>query len=74
MQNEFGVQPLDEVLESCSLKNDDLVQASGEQLTHKQVQKARQGRRITPNIRGKIARAKCPLYFLTSQVNRKAFP
>ena len=52
MQNEFGPQPLDEVMKGCSLKNDDLVQASREQLTHKQVQKARQGRRITPNIKG----------------------
>jgi len=57
MQDEFGVQPLDEVMESCSLKNDDLVEASSEQLTHKQVQKARKGRCITPNIKGKIVRA-----------------
>ena len=57
MQNDFGTQPLDEVLERRSLKNDDLVQASSEQLTHKQVQKARQGRRVTPNIKGKIVRA-----------------
>jgi len=57
MQEDSGVQPLDKVLESCSLKNDDLVQASREQLTHKQVQKARKGRHVTPNIKGKIVRA-----------------
>ena len=57
MKNEFGTQPIDGVLKSCSLKNDDLVEASREQLTHKQVQKARQGRRVTPNIKGKIIRA-----------------
>jgi len=57
MQEDSGVQPLDKVLESCSLKNDDLVQTSREQLTHKQVQKARKGRRVTPNIKGKIVRA-----------------
>jgi len=57
MNNEFGEQPLDSVLERCSLKNDDLVEASREQLTHKQVQKARGGRRITSNIKGKIVRA-----------------
>lgn len=57
MKNEFGVQPLDEILESLSLKNDDLVQASCEQLTHKQVQKARKGRVVTSNIKGKIVRA-----------------
>jgi len=57
MHNEFGVQPLDQILESHSVKNDDLVEASREQLTHKQVQKARGGRLVTPNIKGKILRA-----------------
>ena len=57
MKNEFGEQPLDRILVNCSLKNDDLVHASSEQLTHKQVQKARQGRKVTPNIKGKIVRA-----------------
>lgn len=57
MKNEFEVQPLDSVLKNCSLKNDDLVEASREQLTHKQVQKARGGRRVTSNIKGKIVRA-----------------
>lgn len=57
MKNEFGVQPIDSVLERCSLKNDDLVEASREQLTYKQVQKARGGRAVTSNIKGKIVRA-----------------
>lgn len=57
MKIEFGVQPLDSVLENSLLTNDDLVEASREQLTHKQVQKARGGRRITSNIKGKIIRA-----------------
>ncbi len=57
MKNEFGEQPLDKVLQICLLKNDHLVEASREQLTHKQVQKARKGRRITSNIKGKIIRA-----------------
>jgi len=51
------IPPLDDVLKSLSLRNDDLVQASDEQLTHKQVQKARKGRRVTLNIKGKIVRA-----------------
>jgi len=57
MNNEFGEQPLNSILESRSITNDDLVEASREQLTHKQVQKARGGRRVTPNIMGKIVRA-----------------
>ncbi|MDP8213398.1 MAG: hypothetical protein P9X22_08965 [Candidatus Zapsychrus exili] len=57
MQNNFDTQPLDEILIKLELKNDDLVEASTEQLTHKQVQKARKGRRITYNIKGKVTRA-----------------
>ena len=54
---DFGIQPLDRFLEEAGIANHELVDASTEQLTHKQVQKARRGRRITPNIRGKIRRA-----------------
>ncbi len=52
-----GVQPLDAVMERLGLTNRDLVSSSTEQLTHKQVQKSRKGRRVTANIQGKIARA-----------------
>ena len=57
MKSEFGIQPLDEILNKCSLKNEDLVRASNEQLTHKQVQKGRQGKAITTNMKRKIMRA-----------------
>ena len=57
MGSTFGAQPLDQILEKYSLKNDDLVKTSSEQLTHKQVQKARGGKEVTPNIKGKITRA-----------------
>ena len=42
---EHGTQPLDAVLNQLGLKNADLVAASTEFLTHKQVNKARKGRR-----------------------------
>ena len=54
---EHGVQPLDALLNDLGLTNRDLVSASTEQLTHKQVQKARKGRRITENIQRKILHA-----------------
>ncbi len=57
MENECEMQLFEKILESLSLKNDDLVKVSSEQLTHKQVQKARKGRYITANIKGKIVRA-----------------
>ena len=56
-RRDFGPQPLDRILEEEGIANRDLVEASSEQLTHKQVQKARKGRRVTPNIQGKIRRA-----------------
>jgi hypothetical protein len=52
-----GKQPLDGLLESFAYANSDLVEASTEQLTHKQVQKARKGRRVTSNIQKKILNA-----------------
>ena len=54
---EFGTQPLDAVMEEQGLKNHDLVAASTEGLTHKQVSKGRKGRRLTRNIQDKIIAA-----------------
>jgi len=54
---EFGVQPLDQIMEELALKNHDLVAASKDGLTHKQVQKGRNGRRLTLNIQNKITAA-----------------
>jgi len=53
----LGVQPLDAIMEEQGLKNHDLVAASMEGLTHKQVQKGRKGRRLTRNIQDKIVLA-----------------
>jgi hypothetical protein len=50
-------QPLDKILMDLKLTNAALVKASQEQLTCKQVQKARKGKNITPNIQGKVLRA-----------------
>ncbi len=56
-ERDFGPQPLEGLLSSLGLENHDLVAASREQLTHKQVQKARRGRYVTANIQQKILRA-----------------
>ncbi len=56
-ERDFGPQPLEGLLASLGLENRDLVAASTEQLTHKQVQKARRGRYVTPNIQRKILQA-----------------
>lgn len=52
-----GPQPLDRLMQSWGLDNHDLVTVSTEQLTHKQVQKARQGRQLTLKLMQKVARA-----------------
>jgi len=57
LTKDLGPQPLDAILDGIGLSNHRLVALSTEQLTHKQVQKARKGRRISVNIQRKILRA-----------------
>ncbi len=56
-ENNLGPQPIDKLMVSRGLKNADLVEASTEQLTFKMVQRARKGRRLTPNVKNKILNA-----------------
>lgn len=55
--HDLGVQPLDEMMDLWGVGNHDLVEVSTEQLTHKQVQKARKGRRLTLKMMQKVTRA-----------------
>lgn len=52
--NDLGTQPLDGLMKKHGLTNHALVAASAEQLSHKVVQKARKGRRLTPKAKTKI--------------------
>ncbi|MFA5168216.1 MAG: hypothetical protein WC530_06775 [Candidatus Omnitrophota bacterium] len=52
--NDIGTQPLDALMTKHGLSNHALVEASTEQLSHKVVQKARKGRRLTPRAKTKI--------------------
>lgn len=54
---DLGDQPLNEMMEKWELSNQDLVNASTEQLTYKQVQRARTGRRLTMKMMFKVMRA-----------------
>ncbi|MDA7673496.1 hypothetical protein OAK81_01060 [Verrucomicrobiales bacterium] len=54
---DLGIQPVDGILSEAGIDNHAVVAASSEQLTHKQVQRARKGRMLTPNMKGKITRA-----------------
>ena len=52
-----GTQRLDALMQCWHLDNHELVTHSTEQLTHKQVQKARAGRQLTLKLMQKVARA-----------------
>lgn len=56
MTRDHGTQPLDQLMDRWGLNNHDLVEASIEQLSHKQVQKARKGRQLTLKMMQKLAR------------------
>jgi hypothetical protein len=55
-QRDFGPQPLAVLLDYCGLSHHDLVSVSPEQLTHKQVQRAAQGRKLTLKMKQKVSR------------------
>ncbi|MCB9914824.1 MAG: hypothetical protein H6828_06690 [Planctomycetes bacterium] len=59
LPRDLGEQPLARVLAERGLTAHDLVRASTEQLTHKMVARAVKGRRLTPNVQGKVLRALC---------------
>jgi hypothetical protein len=56
-EHDLGVQPIDALLTSWEKSNADVVSVSTKQLTHKMVQKARKGRRLTSHIQYKILSA-----------------
>lgn len=57
VERDLGEQPIARLLAEHGLKPHDLVAASTEQITHKMVARACKGRRLTPNVQGKILRA-----------------
>lgn len=57
IQRDLGPQPIDALLREFEADNHEVVDASPEQLTHKQVQRARKGRRLTANMQAKILEA-----------------
>ena len=53
---DLGPQPLDRMMEALGLTNTDLVTTSPEQLTHKQMRRARSGRQLTLKMMMKVNR------------------
>lgn len=53
-ERNLGPQPLDAILAEHSLGNHDIVSASEQPLTHKAVQRARKGRRLTKHMQRRV--------------------
>ena len=56
-ERNLGTQPLETIMNEWALGNHDLVAACEEPLTHKAVQRARKGRRLTPKVQRKVVAA-----------------
>ncbi|MES2506744.1 MAG: hypothetical protein V4599_08575 [Verrucomicrobiota bacterium] len=57
IERNFGPQPLDALLTENELDNHAIVAASADPITHKAVQRARKGRRLTTRMQMRIATA-----------------
>ena len=57
LERDLGPQPIGELLTRHELTPQDLVAASGEQITFKMIARATKGRRLTPRVMGKVLRA-----------------
>lgn len=54
---DFGPQPMDQLMEDFKFSNNDLVTAYEGQMSHKNIKNARRGRRLTPAMQYKILEA-----------------
>jgi flagellar motor switch protein FliG len=57
LPRDLGEQSIARVMDERGVTAHDVVAASTEQITHKMVQRARKGRRLTPQVMKKIQRA-----------------
>lgn len=57
IERNMGIQPLDGIMTEHELGNHALVAASTEPMTHKAVQRARKGRRLTKHMKQRMADA-----------------
>ncbi len=57
IERDLGPQPIADVMQTHGLRAHDVVAASGEQVTHKMVSRARKGRRLSRRVQFKLMRA-----------------
>lgn len=74
VSRDHGTQPLDDLMDRWGITSRQLVGVSEEQLTHKQVQKARKGRQLTLRMMQKLTRTLNDAIFLNlPEERREAF-
>jgi len=57
IEYDLGPQPIVKLMAEHGFKPNDLVSNSTEQLTHKMINRAVKGRRLTPNVQQKVLNA-----------------
>lgn len=57
LERDLGEQPIAKLMATLGLSAHDLVAVSTEQITHKMVQRACKGRRLSPHVQQKILNA-----------------
>lgn len=73
-ERDLGTQPLDAIMQRWGVTNHDLVEDSPEQLTHKQIQRAKAGRRLTLKMMMKVARSlNIAVWNRLSKANKETF-
>ncbi|MGB2403211.1 MAG: hypothetical protein ACPIA7_07345 [Akkermansiaceae bacterium] len=73
-ERDLGSQPLDRMMDEWRISNHDMVSVSTEQLSHKQVQKARKGRRLTLKMMQKVTRAfNVTIWYRLSDEQKEAY-
>ncbi len=73
-QRQMGAQPLDALMLQWGLNNHSLVAASLHPLTHKAVQRARRGRRVTRRLQLRLLEAYNRALTAAGEATREAVP
>lgn len=73
-ERDLGKQPIDAMMDAWGISNNEVVDVSTEQLTYKQIQRARSGRRLTLKMMMKVTRAfNVTIWFKLSDEQKEAY-
>lgn len=73
-ERDLGTQPFDAMMTAWGITNNEMVDVSTEQLTHKQIQRARNGRRLTLKMMQKVNRSfNVTIWFKLNDEQKEAY-